>query len=160
MRDRRDLEAVRSVVGESVNRGDADSRRISAVGLLIEAVQLHQNRGHPDGRLPESHRCVLGANGRSLPRTKTLRRLARPHQGWSHRRHPDEVAKWFENLKPAGPPKPPSRKSWILSIITTRSARRSPIRSASPPRTEAVRCWSLPTDPKAFAERITVNLLA
>ena len=45
--------------------------------------------------------------------------------------------------------------------MTTRSARRSSIRSASPSEDlKLVKVLEPSTDPKAFAERITVNLLA
>ena len=130
------------LVGETVNRGDADSRRISTRGpIRSRSSSIFTKIADTQTGVYENHTCcVLGANGPFLAANKdALRRLAEAnievHEYTAN--HPDEVAKWyFENLKPAGLTEATSRRSSDRSsTTTTRSVRRSSIRSASPRRT-------------------------
>jgi NitT/TauT family transport system substrate-binding protein len=110
--------------------------------------------------------CVLGANGPFLAANKdAIRRLAEAnmeiHEFTAN--HPDEVARWYaENLKPAGL----SEKD-LTVILGALVYHDHPIgqRLVDQIRITAeelklVKVLEPSTDPKAFAERVTVNLLA
>ena len=96
------------LVGESVNRGDADlAAHLDPWAYSIEKQFNFTKIADTQTGVYENHTCcVLGANGPFLAANKdALRRLAEAnieiHEYTAN--HPDEVAKWyFENLKPAG----------------------------------------------------------
>jgi NitT/TauT family transport system substrate-binding protein len=109
---------------------------------------------------------VLGANGPFLAANKdALRRLAEAnievHEYTAN--HPDEVAKWyFDALKPAG-----LSVEDLTEILGTLVYHDHPIGQAlidqiriTSEDLKLVKVLDPTTDPKAFAERITVNLLA
>jgi NitT/TauT family transport system substrate-binding protein len=109
---------------------------------------------------------VLGANGPFLAANKdALRRLAEAnievHEHTAN--HPDEVAKWyFDTLKPAG-----LSLEDLTEILGSLVYHNHPIGQplvdqirAAAEDLKLVKVLEDSTDPKAFAERVTVNLLA
>jgi NitT/TauT family transport system substrate-binding protein len=109
---------------------------------------------------------VLGANGPFLQANKDpLRRLAEAnievHEYTAN--HPDEVAQWyFDNLKPPG-----LSVADLTEILGTLVYHDHPIGQAlidqiriTSEDLKLVKVLDPTTDPKEFAERITVNLLA
>ncbi len=155
------------LVGAAVARGDADlaahldpwaySIQKEHDFTLIADTQTGVYQGHTC--------CVLGANGPFLAANKdALRRLAEAnievHEYTAG--HPDEVAKWyFDALKPAG-----LSLEDLTTVISNLVTHDHPI---GQPLIDQIRITSedlklvkvldATTDPKAFAERITVNLL-
>jgi len=110
--------------------------------------------------------CVLGANGPFLSANKdALRRLAEAnievHEYTAN--HPDEVAKWYlDNLKPPG-----LTLADLTEILGTLVYHDHPIGQPlvdqiriTAEDLKLVKVLAPTTDPKAFAERVTVNLLA
>jgi NitT/TauT family transport system substrate-binding protein len=109
---------------------------------------------------------VLGANGPYLAANKdAMRRLAEAnievHEYTAA--HPDEVATWYaENLKPAG-----LTAADLTEILGALVYHNHPvgqplidqIRIAAEDL-KLVKVMDPETDPKAFAERVTVNILA
>jgi NitT/TauT family transport system substrate-binding protein len=109
---------------------------------------------------------VLGANGPFLAANKdALRRLAEAnievHEYAAN--HPDEVAQWyFDNLKPPG-----LSVQDLTDILGSLTYHDHPIGQAlvdqiriTAEDLKLVNVLEPSTDPKAFAERVTVNLLA
>ena len=109
---------------------------------------------------------MLGANGPFLADNKdALRRLAEAnievHEYTAN--HPDEVAKWyFETLKPAG-----LTEAELTEILGALVYHNHPIGQAlvdqirtTSEDLKLVKVLDPTTDPKEFAERVTVNLLA
>ena len=96
------------LVGETVNRGDADlAAHLDPWAWSIEKQFGFTKIADTQTGVYENHTCcVLGANGPFLQANKdALRRLAEAnievHEYTAN--HPDEVAKWyFDDLKPAG----------------------------------------------------------
>jgi hypothetical protein len=130
------------LVGETVNRGDADlAAHLDPWAYSIEKQFGFTKIADTQTGVYENHTCcVLGTNGPFLQANKdALRRLAEAnievHDYTAN--HPDEVAKWyFETLNPAGlSEQDPTEISESSSTIIIPSVRRSPTRSGSPPKT-------------------------
>jgi len=156
------------LVGESVNRGDADL----AAHLDPWAYSIQKQFGFnliadtQTGVYKNHTCCVLGANGPFLDANKdALRRLAEAnievHEYTAN--HPDEVAQWyFEALKPAG-----LSVADLTEILASLVYHDHPIGQAlvdqiriTAEDLKLVKVLDPTTDPKEFAERVTVNLLA
>ena len=156
------------LVGETVNRGDADlAAHLDPWAYSIEKQFAFTKIADTQTGVYENHTCcVLGANGPFLQANKdALRRLAEAnievHEYTAN--HPDEVAKWyFETLKPAG-----LSLVDLTEILGKLVYHNHPIDQALVDQIR-VTCEDLKlvkvldptTDPKEFAERITLNLLA
>ena len=156
------------LVGETVNRGDADlAAHLDPWAYSIQKQFGFKLIADTQTGVYEGHTCcVLGANGPFLEANKdALRRLAEAnievHEYTAN--HPDEVAQWyFETLKPAG-----LSLADLTAVIGGLVAHNHPIgqplidqiqRSAED--LQLVKVLEPTTDPKAFAERVTVNILA
>ena len=156
------------LVGETVNRGDADL----AAHLDPWAYSIQKQFGFnliadtQTGVYKNHTCCVLGANGPFLDANKdALRRLAEAnievHEYTAN--HPDEVAQWyFEALKPAG-----LSVADLTEILASLVYHDHPIGQAlvdqiriTAEDLKLVKVLDPTTDPKEFAERVTVNLLA
>ncbi len=155
------------LVGEAVNRGDADvAAHLDPWAFSIEKKYGFTKIADTQTGVYEGHTCcVLGANGPFLNANKdALRRLAEAnievHEYTAN--HPEEVAQWyFENLKPAG-----LTQAELTEILGSLVYHNHPI---GQPLVDQIRKTSedlklvkvldATTDPKAFAERVTVNLL-
>jgi NitT/TauT family transport system substrate-binding protein len=145
------------LVGETVNRGDADlAAQFSFVKIADTQTGVYKNHTC----------CVLGANGPFLAANKdALRRLAEAnievHEYTAN--HPDEVAQWyFDALKPAG-----LSVQDLTEILGALVYHDHPIGQPlvdqiriTAEDLKLVKVLEPSTDPKAFAERVTVNLLA
>jgi len=156
------------LVGESVNRGDADlAAHLDPWAYSIEKKFNFVKIADTQTGVYANHTCcVLGANGPFLADNKdALRRLAEAnievHEYTAN--HPDEVAKWyFDALKPAG-----LSVEDLTEILGDLVYHDHPIGQAlvdqiriTSEDLKLVKVLDPTTDPKAFAERITVNLLA
>jgi NitT/TauT family transport system substrate-binding protein len=156
------------LVGETVNRGDADlAAHLDPWAYSIEKQFGFVKIADTQTGVYKNHTCcVLGANGPFLDANKdALRRLAEAnievHEYTAN--HPDEVAKWyFDALKPAG-----LSVADLTEILGTLVYHDHPIGQAlvdqiriTAEDLKLVKVLDPTTDPKAFAERITVNLLA
>jgi NitT/TauT family transport system substrate-binding protein len=156
------------LVGETVKRGDADlAAHLDPWAYSIEKqFDLVKIADTQTGVYKNHTCCVLGANGPFLDANKdALRRLAEAnievHEYTAN--HPDEVAQWyFEALKPAGL----SVKD-LTEILATLVYHDHPIGQALVDQIQLtaedlklVKVLDPTTDPKAFAERVTVNLLS
>jgi len=156
------------LVGESVNRGDADlAAHLDPWAYSIEKKFNFIKIADTQTGVYANHTCcVLGANGPFLAANKdALRRLAEAnievHEYTAN--HPDEVAKWyFDALKPAG-----LSVEDLTEILGKLVYHDHPIGQAlvdqiriTSEDLKLVKVLDPTTDPKAFAERITVNLLA
>jgi len=156
------------LVGESVNRGDADlAAHLDPWAYSIEKKFNFVKIADTQTGVYANHTCcVLGANGPFLAANKdALRRLAEAnievHEYTAN--HPDEVAKWyFDALKPAG-----LSVEDLTEILGKLVYHNHPIGQAlvdqiriTSEDLKLVKVLDPTTDPKAFAERITVNLLA
>jgi NitT/TauT family transport system substrate-binding protein len=156
------------LVGESVNRGDADlAAHLDPWAYSIEKKFNFVKIADTQTGVYANHTCcVLGANGAFLAANKdALRRLAEAnievHEYTAN--HPDEVAKWyFDALKPAG-----LSVEDLTEILGKLVYHDHPIGQAlvdqiriTSEDLKLVKVLDSTTDPKAFAERITVNLLA
>lgn len=156
------------LVGETVNRGDADlAAHLDPWAYSIEKQFGFKLIADTQTGVYENHTCcVLGANGEFLKANKDpLRRLAEAnieiHEYVAD--HAEEVAQWYlEALKPAG-----LSLEDLVAVISNLRTHNHPI---GPELVEQIRITSEDlklvkvldptTDPKEFAERITVNLLA
>jgi len=109
---------------------------------------------------------VLGANGQYLAANKdTIRRLAEAnieiHEYTAE--HPGEVAKWYaDNLKPPG-----LSEADLTEILGALVYHDHPVGQALIDQVrigaedlKLVQVLDRETDPKTFAERVTVNILA
>jgi len=156
------------LVGESVNRGDADlAAHLDPWAYSIEKQFGFVKIADTQTGVYANHTCcVLGANGPFLQANKdALRRLAEAnievHEYTAN--HPDEVAKWyFDALKPAG-----LSLADLTEILSKLVYHNHPIGQAlidqiriTSEDLKLVKVLDPTTDPKEFAERITVNLLA
>ena len=156
------------LVGESVNRGDADlAAHLDPWAWSIEKKFGFTKIADTQTGVYKNHTCcVLGANGPFLKANKdALRRLAEAnievHEYTAN--HPDEVAQWyFDALKPAG-----LSVADLTEILGGLFYHDHPIGQAlidqiriTSEDLKLVKVLDPTTDPKAFAERITVNLLA
>jgi len=156
------------LVGESVNRGDADiAAHLDPWAYSIEKQFGFTKIADTQTGVYEGHTCcVLGANGPYYDANKdAIRRLAdaniKVHEYTAF--HPDEVADWYFNaLKPAG-----LSLADLTAVLSGLVAHNHPIgpelvtqiqRSAED--LKLVKVLESTTDPKEFAERITVNLLS
>ncbi|MFT3673277.1 ABC transporter substrate-binding protein [Aestuariivirga sp.] len=156
------------LVGDAVNRGDADiAAHLDPWAYSIEKKFGFTKIADTQTGVYEGHTCcVLGANGPFYEANKdAIRRLAEAnievHEYTAN--HPDEVADWYlKELKPAG-----LSFEDLKAVIGGLVAHNHPIgpqlveqiqRSAED--LKLVKVLDASTDPKAFAERITVNLLA
>ena len=156
------------LVGETVARGDADiAAHMDPWAWSIEKkFNFLKIADTQTGVYKDRTCCVLGANGPFLAANKdALRRLAEAnievHDYTAN--HPDEVAKWyFDNLKPPG-----LSVQDLTEILGSLTYHDHPIGQAlvdqirlTAEDLKLVKVLEASTDPKAFAERITVNLLA
>jgi len=156
------------LVGETVNRGDADlAAHLDPWAWSIEKKFGFAKIADTQTGVYEGHTCcVLGANGPFLQANKdALRRLAEAnievHDYTAN--HPDEVAQWyFDNLKPPG-----LSVADLTEILGKLLYHDHPIGQAlidqiriTSEDLKLVKVLEPSTDPKEFAERITVNLLA
>jgi NitT/TauT family transport system substrate-binding protein len=156
------------LVGETVARGEADAgMHIDPWAWSIEKKNNLRHIADTQTGYYEGHTCcVLGANGPFLAANKdAIRRLAEAnielHEYTAA--HPDEVAKWYaENLKPPG-----LTAADLTEILGALVYHNHPvgqplidqIRIAAEDL-KLVKVLDSETDPKAFAERVTVNILA
>lgn len=156
------------LVGDVVNRGEADlAAHLDPWAWSIEKKYNFTKIADTQTGVFENHTCcVLGANGPFLEANKdALRRLAEAnievHEYTAN--HPDEVAQWYyDNLKPAG-----LSKEDLTEILGKLVYHNHPIGQAlvdqiriTSEDLKLVKVLDPSTDPKEFAERITVNLLA
>ena len=156
------------LVGETVNRRDADlAAHLDPWAWSIEKKFGFTKIADTQTGVYQGHTCcVLGANGPFLQANKdALRRLAEAnievHEYTAN--HPDEVAQWyFDNLKPPG-----LSVADLTEILGTLVYHDHPIGQAlvdqiriTSEDLKLVKVLDPTTDPKAFAERVTVNLLA
>ena len=156
------------LVGETVNRGDADlAAHLDPWAYSIEKKFGFVKLADTQTGVYQGHTCcVLGANGPFLSANKdALRRLAEAnievHEYTAN--HPDEVAKWYlDNLKPPG-----LTLADLTEILGTLVYHDHPIGQPlidqiriTAEDLKLVKVLEPTTDPKAFAERVTVNLLA
>jgi NitT/TauT family transport system substrate-binding protein len=156
------------LVGDVVDRGEADlAAHLDPWAWSIERKFGFTKIADTQTGVYENHTCcVLGANGPFLEANKdALRRLAEAnieiHEYTAN--HPEEVAQWyFETLKPAG-----LSKQDLTEILGTLVYHNHPIGQAlvdqirqSSEDLKLVKVLDPATDPKEFAERVTVNLLA
>jgi len=156
------------LVGDVVNRGEADlAGHLDPWAYSIEKKFKFVKIADTQTGVYQNHTCcVLGANGPFLAANKdALRRLAEAnievHEYTAN--HPDEVAKWYlEALKPAG-----LSLEELTEILGTLVYHNHPIGQAlvdqiriTSEDLKLVKVLEPSTDPKAFAERVTINLLA
>jgi NitT/TauT family transport system substrate-binding protein len=156
------------LVGETVARGDADlAAHMDPWAYSIQKkFNFTKIADTQTGAYLNHTCCVLGANGPFLAANKDpLRRLAEAnievHEYTAN--HPDEVAKWyFDTLKPAG-----LSLEDLTEILATLVYHDHPIGQAlidqiriTAEDLKLVKVLESSTDPKEFAERVTVNLLA
>jgi NitT/TauT family transport system substrate-binding protein len=156
------------LVGETVARGDADAGiHIDPWAWSIEKKHNLIKIADTQSGYYEGHTCcVLGANGKFLEANRdALRRLAEGnievHEYTAN--HPDEVAKWYaENLKPAG-----LTEADLTEILGKLVYHNHPIGKAlidqirlAAEDLKFVNVLDSTTDPKAFAEHVTVDILA
>jgi NitT/TauT family transport system substrate-binding protein len=156
------------LVGETVARGDADlAAHLDPWAWSIEKKHNLLKIADTQTGVYANHTCcVLGANGAFLAANKdALRRLAEAnievHEYTAN--HPDEVAQWyFDTLKPAG-----LSAQDLTEILGSLVYHDHPIGQAlidqiriTAEDLKLVKVLEPTTDPKAFAERVTVNLLA
>lgn len=156
------------LVGETVARGGADA------GIHIDpwawSIEKNNNLLHiadTQSGYYEGHTCcVLGVNGQFLTANKdAIRRLAEAnievHEYTAS--HPGEVAKWYaENLKPAG-----LTEADLTEILGALVYHNHPVGQSlvdqiriAAEDLKLVKVMDPETDPKVFAERVTVNILA
>jgi len=156
------------LVGEAVNRGDADiAAHLDPWAYSIEKKFGFIKLADTQTGVYEGHACcVLGANGPFLGANKdALRRLAEAnievHDYTAD--NPDEVAKWyFDTLKPPG-----LTEAELTEILGKLVYHNHPVGQPlvdqirkTAEDLKLVKVLDSTTDPKAFAERVTVNLLA
>ncbi|NEV76753.1 ABC transporter substrate-binding protein [Rhodopseudomonas sp. BR0C11] len=156
------------LVGEAVNRGDADiAAHLDPWAFSIEKKFGLTKIADTQTGVYEGHTCcVLGANGAFLKANKdALRRLAianiEVHDYVAD--HADEAAQWYlDALKPAG-----LTHAELTEILGSFVLHNHPIGQPlvdqiqkSSEDLKLVKVLDSSTDPKAFAERVTVNLLA
>jgi len=156
------------LVGETVNRGEADlAAHMDPWAYSIEKKFGFLKIADTQTGVYANHTCcVLGANGPFLQANKDpLRRLAEAnievHEYTAN--HPDEVAKWYlDTLKPAG-----LSQQDLTEILASLVYHDHPIGQPlvdqiriTAEDLKLVKVLESSTDPKAFAERVTVNLLA
>ncbi|GLR46076.1 ABC transporter substrate-binding protein [Mesorhizobium amorphae] len=156
------------LVGETVNRGEAElAAHLDPWAYSIEKkFNFTKIADTQTGVYEGATCCVLGANGPFLDANRdALRRLAEAnieiHEYVTS--HPDEVAKWYlEALNPAGLSLEDLEA--IIGGLVTHNHPIGPELVAQIQRASEdlrlVKVLDATTDPKAFAERITVNLLA
>jgi NitT/TauT family transport system substrate-binding protein len=156
------------LIGETVNRGDADlAAHLDPWAYSIEKQFGFTKIADTQIGVYENHTCcVLGTNGPFLQANKdALRRLAEAnievHDYTAN--HPDEVAKWyFETLNPAGLSEQDPTEilgKFVYHNHPIGQALTDQIRITAEDL-KLVKVLEPSTDPKAFAERVTVNLLA
>jgi NitT/TauT family transport system substrate-binding protein len=156
------------LVGETVARGEADAGiHIDPWAWSIEKKNNLRHIADTQTGYYEGHTCcVLGANGPFLQANKdALRRLAEAnievHEYTA--KNPGEVAKWYaENLKPAG-----LTEADLAEILGALVYHNHPVGQALVDQVrigaedlKLVKVMDPDTDPKAFAERVTVDILA
>jgi NitT/TauT family transport system substrate-binding protein len=155
------------LVGETVNRGDADlAAHLDPWAYSIEKQFNFTKIADTQTGVYDHHTCcVLGANGPFLAANKDpIRRLAEAnievHEYTAN--HPDEVAQWyFDTLKPAG-----LSLTDLTEILSKLVYHEHPIGQPlvdqiriAAEDLKLVKVLESTTDPKAFADRVTVNLL-
>lgn len=156
------------LVGETVARGEADL----AAHLDPWAYSIEQKYGlkliadTQTGVYEDRTCCVIGANGEFLKNNKdAIRRLAEAnieiHEYTAT--HPEEVAQWYlDALKPPG-----LTLEDLVAVIGNLRTHVHPIGQALVDQVRlasedlrSVNVLDASTDPREFAEHITVNLLA
>jgi NitT/TauT family transport system substrate-binding protein len=156
------------LVGETVARGEADA------GIHLDpwawSIEKKNNLVHiadtQTGYYQGHTCCVLGTNGPFLAANKdAIRRLAEAnielHEYTAN--HPGEVAKWYaDNLKPPG-----LTEADLTEILGALVYHNHPVGQAlidqiriAADDLKLVKVMDPETDPKAFAERVTVDILA
>lgn len=156
------------LVGEAVNRGDADiAAHLDPWAFSIEKKFNLVKIADTQTGVYEGHTCcVLGANGPFLKANRdAVRRLAEAnievHDYVAG--HVEEAAKWYlDELKPAGLTLAELTEvlgSFVLHNHPIGQPLVDQIRKTSEDL-KLVKVLDSSTDPKAFAERVTVNLLA
>ncbi|MFT3987908.1 ABC transporter substrate-binding protein [Aestuariivirga sp.] len=156
------------LVGDTVDRGEADlAAHLDPWAYSIENKFGFTKIADTQTGVYENHTCcVLGANGVFYEANKdAIRRLAEAnievHEYTAN--HPEEVAQWyFDNLKPAG-----LSLDDLKAVIGHLVAHNHPIGQELVDQIQQasedlklVKVLDPATDPKEFAQRITVNLLA
>jgi NitT/TauT family transport system substrate-binding protein len=156
------------LVGETVARGEADAGiHIDPWAWSIEKKNNLLHIADTQTGYYEGHTCcVLGANGPFLQANKdALRRLTEAnievHEYAAN--HPGEVPKWYaENLKPAV-----LTEADLAEILGAPVYHNHPVGLALVDQIrigaedlKLVKVLDPDTDPKAFAERVTVDILA
>ncbi|PRH84270.1 ABC transporter substrate-binding protein [Labrys okinawensis] len=156
------------LVGETLNRGDVElAAHLDPWAWAIEKQFGFTKIADTQTGFYEGHTCcVLGASGPFLDANRdALRRLAEAnieiHEYTAS--HPDEVAQWyFETLKPAG-----LTAAQLTEILGTLVYHNHPIGQPlvdqirlAAEDLKLVKVLDPTTDPKEFAERVTINLLA
>ena len=156
------------LVGETVARGEADAgMHIDPWAWSIEKKNNLVHIADTQTGYYEGHTCcVLGANGQYLAANKdAIRRLADAnieiHEYTAN--HPGEVAKWYaDNLKPAG-----LTADDLTEILAALVYHNHPVGQALVDQVrigaedlKLVKVLDPDTDPKTFAERVTIDILA
>lgn len=155
------------LVGETVGKGDADALAHLDPWAFnykkkFDLVEVYNTQsGVFEGRVC----CVLGVNNAFLAANKdAVRRLAEAdieiHEYTSA--HPDEVAKWFvDNLNPGFPVEDIGEQiaSWTLHNHPVGKALVEQVKLAAEDLA-VIKVLDPTTDPAAFAEKVTVNILA
>ncbi|MFC0242609.1 ABC transporter substrate-binding protein [Rhodopseudomonas telluris] len=156
------------LVGEAVNRGDADiAAQLDPWAFSIEKKFNLVKIADTQTGVYEGHTCcVLGANGPFLKANKdAVRRLAEANiEVYDYvAGHVEETAKWYlDELKPAGLTLAELTEilgSFVLHNHPIGQPLVDQIRKTSEDL-KLVKVLDSSTDPTAFAERVTVNLLA
>jgi NitT/TauT family transport system substrate-binding protein len=155
------------LVGETVGKGDADALAhldpwAFSYKKKFDLTEVYNTQsGVFDGRVC----CVLGVNNAFLQANKdAIRRLAEAdieiHEYTSE--HPDEVAKWFvDNLNPGFPYEDIHEEiaSWTLHNHPVGAALVEQVKLAAEDLA-LIKVLDPTTDPAAFAEKVTTNILA
>ena len=155
------------LVGETIARGEADAGvHLDPWAWSIEKKFNLRKIADTQTGVYEGHNCcVLGANGPFLKANiDAIRRLAEAnievHEYTAN--HPDEVAKWYaDTLKPSG-----LTVADLTEILGALVYHDHPVGHAlveqiriSAEDLKLVKVLDPTTDPKEFAERVTVNIL-
>jgi NitT/TauT family transport system substrate-binding protein len=155
------------LVGETVGKGDADALAhldpwATSYKKKFDLTEVYNTQsGVFEGRVC----CVLGVNNAFLAANKdAIRRLAEAdieiHEYTSE--HPDEVAKWFvDNLNPGFPYEDIHEEiaSWTLHNHPVGPALVEQVKFAAEDLA-LIKVLDPTTDPAAFADKVTTNILA
>lgn len=155
------------LVGESVNRGDADALAHLDPWAFAhkKKFDLYEVANTQTGFFDGAVCCVLGVNGAFLEANKdAVRRLAEAnieiHEYTAA--HPDEVSKWFvENLNPGFPYADIHEQvaSWVLHNHPVGKALQDQVKWAADDLA-LIKVLDPTTDTTELAGRVTVDILA